>query len=41
MIRRLNALVIGNTGYEAVDELKNPVNDAQDVAVKLKAFGPI
>lgn len=39
MSRRLNALVIGNAAYEAVDELKNPVNDAQDVAGKLETCG--
>lgn len=39
MSRRLNALVIGNAAYEAADELKNPVNDAQDVAAKLETCG--
>lgn len=39
MSRRLNALVIGNAAYEAVDELKNPVNDAEDVAGKLEVCG--
>jgi hypothetical protein len=37
--RRLNALVIGNASYEAVEKLKNPVNDAQDVAGKLETCG--
>lgn len=39
MSRRLNALVIGNAAYEAVDELKNPVNDAKDVGCKLETCG--
>ena len=39
MSRRLNALVIGNAAYEAVDELKNPVNDAEDVGAKLETCG--
>jgi hypothetical protein len=39
MSRRLNALVIGNAAYEAVDELKNPVNDAEDMARKLESCG--
>ena len=39
MSRRLNALVIGNAAYEAVDELKNPVNDAKDVSLKLESCG--
>jgi uncharacterized caspase-like protein len=39
MSRRLNALVIGNAAYEAVDALKNPVNDAEDVGAKLETCG--
>jgi hypothetical protein len=39
MSRRLSALVIGNAAYEAVDELKNPVNDAEDVGAKLETCG--
>lgn len=39
MSRRLNALVIGNAAYEAVDALKNPVNDAGDVGAKLESCG--
>jgi uncharacterized caspase-like protein len=33
------ALVIGNSKYEKVGELKNPVNDAKAVAVMLNGFG--
>lgn len=36
---RLNALVIGNAAYQAVDALKNPVNDAEDVGSKLESCG--
>ena len=39
MSRRLNALVIGNAAYKAVDALKNPANDAEDVGRKLEACG--
>lgn len=39
MSRRLNALVVGNAAYEAVDALKNPVNDAEDIGAKLEASG--
>jgi hypothetical protein len=39
MTRRLNALVIGNAAYAAGGELKNPVNDAQDVAAVLEGCG--
>ena len=39
MSRRLNALVIGNAAYEAVEELKNPVNDAEDVGAMLETCG--
>jgi uncharacterized caspase-like protein len=37
--RRLNALVVGNAAYEAVDVLKNPVSDAEDIGAKLEACG--
>lgn len=39
MSRRLNALVIGNAAYKAVAKLKNPVNDAQDIAGELSGCG--
>ena len=39
MSRRLSALVIGNAAYETVAELKNPANDAEDVAEQLEASG--
>lgn len=39
MTRRLNALVIGNAAYKAVEKLKNPVNDAEDIGLKLEACG--
>lgn len=39
MERQLTALVIGNSTYEHVDSLKNPTNDAMDVAEKLTTLG--
>jgi len=33
------ALVIGNGSYEAAGTLANPVNDAEDIAAKLRAMG--
>jgi len=33
------ALVIGNGAYSSVSPLKNPVNDADDIAVSLKTLG--
>ncbi len=39
MSRLLTALVIGNAAYEGSSKLKNPGNDADDVAVKLEASG--
>lgn len=39
MKRRLAALVIGNAAYQAVTELKNPANDAEDVGRQLEASG--
>lgn len=33
------ALVIGNAAYPGVGALKNPVNDARDIAAKLKRMG--
>ncbi len=39
MSRRLTALVIGNAAYEHAGELKNPTNDAEDIAAKLAACG--
>ncbi len=38
-MKRLTALVIGNAEYEEASELKNPVNDAEDVAKKLTDGG--
>ena len=39
MSRRLTALVIGNAAYDGSSALKNPGNDADDVAAKLEASG--
>lgn len=39
MSRLLSALVIGNSKYANVDDLKNPAHDADDIAVKLDACG--
>jgi uncharacterized caspase-like protein len=39
MSRRLTALVIGNAAYEGSSKLKNPGNDADDVAAKLNVCG--
>lgn len=39
MTRRLAALVIGNAAYPNSAALKNPVNDAEDVARELEACG--
>lgn len=33
------ALIIGNSDYQFTDKLKNPVNDATDVAAALKNLG--
>lgn len=33
------ALVIGNSDYKSLPKLKNPLNDASDMADKLKTFG--
>jgi hypothetical protein len=33
------ALVIGNSGYPDGNDLKNPVNDATDLAAKLQGYG--
>lgn len=38
MARKLAALVIGNADYLTAGKLKNPTNDAQDVATKLERF---
>lgn len=38
-MRRLTALVIGNAAYPAPGDLPNPVNDATDIAEKLRHFG--
>jgi Caspase domain len=38
-MRRLTALVIGNAAYSAASTLANPVNDANDIAEKLRDFG--
>ena len=39
MSRRLTALVIGNAAYPGPSKLKNPRNDADDIATKLEACG--
>jgi hypothetical protein len=39
MNRRLTALVIGNAAYTNAGKLKNPTNDAEDVAARLETFG--
>ncbi len=39
MNRLLTALVIGNAAYTDAGKLKNPTNDAEDVATRLEAFG--
>jgi hypothetical protein len=36
---KLTALVIGNSTYQHVDALKNPINDAEDVSSKLSSLG--
>lgn len=33
------ALIIGNSAYESVGELENPVNDASDIAIALEGLG--
>jgi len=37
--RKLAALLIGNANYEKGGKLINPVNDADDMAAKLKQYG--
>jgi hypothetical protein len=39
MNRRLTALVIGNAAYTGTGPLKNPTNDADDIAAHLEASG--
>lgn len=39
MKRLLTALIIGNADYKEAGKLKNPINDAEDVASRLKACG--
>lgn len=39
MSRRLTALVIGNSDYPGANKLKNPANDAEDVAAQLESCG--
>lgn len=39
MKRKMVALVIGNAAYGNGGALKNPVNDAEDIAAKLKSYG--
>jgi hypothetical protein len=39
MPRKLTALVIGNANYEEAGVLRNPANDAEDLAGKLEACG--
>ncbi|MCV6599458.1 MAG: caspase family protein [Alphaproteobacteria bacterium] len=34
-----NALVVGNSEYECMEKLKNPVNDTIDIAYVLSEFG--
>ena len=34
-----HALVIGNSSYKGLSPLKNPVNDATDIASALKKYG--
>jgi uncharacterized caspase-like protein len=36
---KLTALVIGNAAYTGIPQLANPVNDAEDMSVKLVALG--
>lgn len=38
-MKRLTALIIGNGAYPGAGELKNPTNDAIDLAAKLRASG--
>ncbi len=33
------ALIVGNSAYETVGELENPVNDASDIAIALEGLG--
>lgn len=37
--RKMAALVIGNSAYRDCGVLKNPVNDAADMAAKLRSYG--
>lgn len=39
MTQRFSALVIGNSNYDNATALKNPVNDAADIAAKLEQGG--
>lgn len=39
MSRRLTALVVGNENYADAGKLKNPGNDATDIAAKLTECG--
>jgi hypothetical protein len=39
MNRLVTALVIGNAAYTVAGKLKNPTNDAEDLAVRFEAFG--
>jgi uncharacterized caspase-like protein len=38
-MNRMTALVIGNASYQEAGELKNPANDAEDFAEKLRRSG--
>jgi uncharacterized caspase-like protein len=37
--RKMAALVIGNGAYRDCGVLKNPVNDAEDMAARLRSYG--
>ena len=37
--RSMAALVVGNGAYRGCGPLKNPVNDAEDIATKLRSYG--
>ncbi len=39
MKRSMAALVVGNGAYRGCGPLKNPVNDAEDIATKLRSYG--
>lgn len=39
MVRKMAALLLGNSDYPGDDYLKNPINDVDDLAAKLKGYG--